>query len=71
MVDLDLGRLPHCRVCAAPTRMKGFFLKIPEGMLELWRDAAEERKVTLSQLIREAVNRDLERSKSQVPQRKF
>lgn len=71
MVDHDFIRLPHCRVCAAPTRMKGFFLKIPEGMLELWRDAADERKITLSQLIREAVNRDLERTKSPAPQRKL
>ena len=41
--------------------MKGFLIKVPEGMLELWRQAAEERGSTLSQLIREAVNRDIER----------
>lgn len=41
--------------------MKGFLLKVPEGMLELWREVAGERKVTLSQMIREAVNHDIER----------
>lgn len=45
--------------------MKSFLVKIPEGMLELWREAAGERKVTLSQMIREAVNRDIERTDSE------
>jgi len=39
--------------------VKAFLIKVPEGMLELWREAAKRRKVTLAQLIREAVNRDL------------
>jgi hypothetical protein len=45
--------------------VKGYYLKIPEGMLELWKEAAEDRKITLSQLVREAVNRDIERAKAQ------
>jgi hypothetical protein len=40
--------------------MKAVLVKLPEGMHELWKRAAKERKVTLSQLIREAVNRDIE-----------
>lgn len=42
--------------------MKSFLVKVPEGMLEIWREVAGERKVTMSQLIREAVNRDIERA---------
>lgn len=42
-------------------RVKAFLVKVPEGMLDLWRKAAEKRKVTLSQMIREAVNRDIEK----------
>jgi hypothetical protein len=41
--------------------VKAFLVKVPEGMLDLWRKAAEKRKVTLSQMIREAVNRDIEK----------
>lgn len=41
--------------------MKGFLVKVPEGMLELWKQAAKRRKMTLAQLIREAVNRDIEK----------
>jgi hypothetical protein len=43
--------------------MKGFLVKVPEGMLELWKKAAERRKVPLAQLIREAVNRDIQNEK--------
>ena len=46
--------------------MKGFLVKVPEGMLELWRQAAQERGVHLSQLIREAVNQDIDKAKPQV-----
>lgn len=41
--------------------MKIFPVKVPEGMLALWKQAAEKRKVPLAQLIREAVNRDIEK----------
>lgn len=40
--------------------MDQFNLKLPEGMLERWREVAEKRGTTLAQLIREAVNRDIE-----------
>lgn len=36
--------------------MKAFLVKVHEGMLERWRAEAKKRKVTLSQMIREAVN---------------
>lgn len=39
--------------------MKGFLVKVPEGMLEHWKKAASDRKVTLAQLIREAVNKEI------------
>jgi len=38
-----------------------FPVKVPEGMLELWKQAAKRRKVSLAQLIRESVNREIER----------
>ena len=41
--------------------MKGFLLKVPEGMLERWRQVATKRKISLSQMIREAVNKDIEK----------
>lgn len=41
--------------------MKIFPVKVPEGMLELWKKAAERRGVALAQLIREAVNREIEK----------
>lgn len=41
--------------------MTPFSLKLPEGMLEKWREAAKRRKVSLSQLIRESVNREIEK----------
>jgi len=47
--------------------MKSFLVKVPEGMLELWRQAADERGSTLSQLIREAVNKDIERKGPPAP----
>jgi hypothetical protein len=43
--------------------VKGFLIKVPEGMLDLWRQAAKRRKVPFDQLIREAVNKDLESEK--------
>lgn len=43
--------------------MKGFLVKAPEGMLELWKRAAAERRVSVSQMIREAVNKELESGK--------
>jgi hypothetical protein len=42
--------------------MKGFLVKVPEGMLERWRESAKRRKLTLSQMIREAVNKDIDSS---------
>jgi hypothetical protein len=47
--------------------MKPILLKVPEGMLELWKESAVDRKMTLSQLIREAVNRDIERATNRPP----
>ena len=47
--------------------MKPILLKVPEGMLELWKESAVDRKMTLSQLIREAVNRDIERATDRKP----
>jgi hypothetical protein len=41
--------------------MKPYSLKVPEATLELWRAAARRRKMSLSQLIREAVNREIAR----------
>lgn len=41
--------------------MKPYSLKLPEGMLDRWREVAKKRGMTLSQMIREAVNRDIER----------
>jgi hypothetical protein len=43
--------------------VKGFLVKVPEGMLELWKQAAKRRKITLAQMIREAVNRDIQDEK--------
>jgi hypothetical protein len=40
--------------------MKPLLIKVPEGMLELWKVSAVERKMTLSQMIREAVNKDID-----------
>lgn len=40
--------------------MKGFLVKVPEGMLERWRNSAKARKMNLSQMIREAVNKDID-----------
>jgi len=40
--------------------MKSFLVKVPEGMLERWRESAKKRGMTISQMIREAVNRDIE-----------
>lgn len=37
-----------------------YSLKIPEAMLERWREVAAERGVSVSDLIRNAVNRDIE-----------
>jgi predicted DNA binding CopG/RHH family protein len=44
--------------------VKPFLIKVPEGMLELWKKEASKRGIPLAQLIREAVNRDIERSES-------
>jgi hypothetical protein len=41
--------------------MKGLYIKVPEGMLALWKSEAERRGITLSLLIREAVNKDIAR----------
>jgi hypothetical protein len=37
-----------------------FPVKVPEGMLSLWKKAALERGVPLAQLIREAVNKEIQ-----------
>jgi len=50
--------------------VKPFLIKVPEGMLELWRAAAVERGITLSQLIREAVNKDIERKGPPAPKQR-
>lgn len=43
--------------------MAQFQLKLPDGMLARWRETAEKRGTTLAQLIREAVNREIDSSK--------
>ena len=43
--------------------MKMYSLKVPEGMLENWKTSAKRRKLTVAQMIREAVNRDIEAAK--------
>lgn len=45
-------------------RMKSFLVKVPEGMLERWRESAVARHMNLSQMIREAVNKDIDASES-------
>lgn len=40
--------------------VKPFLIKVPEGMLARWREEATRRGVTLAQMIREAVNRDID-----------
>lgn len=39
--------------------MKGFLVKVPEGMLELWKEEAAKRGISVSLMIREAVNKDI------------
>jgi predicted DNA-binding protein len=41
--------------------VKGFLIKVPEGMLERWKVIAKERGVSLAQMIREAVNKDIDK----------
>lgn len=48
--------------------MKGFLVKVPEGMLERWRKSATARKMNLSQMIREAVNKDIDASEGRSKQ---
>lgn len=43
--------------------MKIFPVKVSEGMLALWKAAAQRRGVPLAQLIREAVNKEIEKDK--------
>jgi hypothetical protein len=38
----------------------GYLIKAPPGMLDLWRQTAERRGITLAQLIREAVNKEIQ-----------
>ena len=40
--------------------MKGYLIKAPEAMLDRWRDVAARRKMPASQMIREAVNKDID-----------
>lgn len=40
-----------------------YSLKVPEGMLENWKAAAKKRKTPVAQMIREAVNREIESHK--------
>jgi predicted DNA-binding protein len=47
--------------------MGQFNLKLPEGMLERWREIASKRGMTLAQLIREAVNKDIENGGKRSP----
>ncbi len=39
-----------------------FLVKLPAAMLERWRISAQKRGMTMSQMIREAVNRDIDSS---------
>jgi len=39
--------------------MKGYYLKVPEPTLELWKKAAAARGTSVSLMIREAVNREI------------
>lgn len=40
--------------------MKIFPVKVPEGMLVRWKDVADKRGMPLAQMIREAVNKDID-----------
>lgn len=44
--------------------MKGYLIKAPEGMLERWKEFALIRKMTTSQMVREAVNKDIDQFES-------
>jgi hypothetical protein len=45
------------------SRADTYLIKAPHAMLARWHEEAEKRGVPLAQLIREAVNREIERSK--------
>lgn len=45
--------------------MKIFPVKVPEGMLVRWKNAAETRGMPLARMIREAVNKDIEAHESE------
>lgn len=47
--------------------MAQFNLKLPEGMLERWREIADKRGTSLALMIREAVNKDIDRSTTRPP----
>lgn len=47
--------------------MVQFNLKLPEGMLARWREAAGKRGTPLAQMIREAVNKDIDDSSKRPP----
>ena len=38
-----------------------YLVKAPPGMLALWHEEAAKRGISLAQLIREAVNKEIER----------
>lgn len=44
-----------------------FSFKLPEGMLARWRETADKRGTPLAQLIREAVNKDIDDSTKRPP----
>lgn len=37
-----------------------FSFKLPAGMLSIWREVAAKRGIPVAQLIREAVNKDID-----------
>jgi len=42
--------------------MKTFLIKIPEGMLERWHEVARTRGTSVAEMIRQAVNKDIDGS---------
>jgi predicted DNA-binding protein len=43
--------------------VKGFLVKVPEGMLERWKEVAAARGISVSLMIREAVNKSIDEEK--------
>lgn len=49
--------------------VKQFPIKLPEGMLARWKEAAARRKTTVAAMVRDAVNRDIEKEEQQKKKR--